>query len=47
MSPRPLILVSNDDGYQAPGLLELRQALSVVADVVVWAAQSAVAANEA
>jgi 5'-nucleotidase len=37
MSPRPLILVSNDDGYQAPGLLELRQALSAVADVVVCA----------
>jgi len=37
MSPRPLILVSNDDGYQAPGLQELRQALSAVADVVVCA----------
>jgi 5'-nucleotidase len=37
MSPRPLILLSNDDGFRAPGLNELRVALSTVADVVVCA----------
>jgi 5'-nucleotidase len=34
---RPLALLSNDDGYQAPGLLALRDALAVHADVVVCA----------
>lgn len=34
---RPLILVSNDDGIQAPGLLALAQALREVGDVVVVA----------
>jgi 5'-nucleotidase len=37
MASRPLILLSNDDGFRAAGLLELREALSVVADVVVCA----------
>lgn len=37
MSDRPLILLSNDDGYSAPGLLALRDALAVFADVVVCA----------
>jgi 5'-nucleotidase len=34
---RPLILVSNDDGFRAPGLLRLREALTAIADVVVCA----------
>jgi len=34
---RPLILLSNDDGYSAPGLRQLRDALLKVADVVVCA----------
>lgn len=37
MSLRPLILLSNDDGFRAPGLLEARRALSEIADVVVCA----------
>lgn len=37
---RPLILVSNDDGYTAPGLRRLRQALLRFADVVVCAPSS-------
>lgn len=37
MSPRPLILLSNDDGYSAPGLQVLREALLEHADVVVCA----------
>jgi 5'-nucleotidase len=37
MPPRPLILLSNDDGFRAPGLNELRAALATVADVVVCA----------
>lgn len=34
---RPLVLLSNDDGYLAPGLRQLRQALQAVAEVVVCA----------
>lgn len=34
---RPLVLLSNDDGYRAPGIQLLRRALSVWADVVVCA----------
>ncbi|MBK8254915.1 MAG: 5'/3'-nucleotidase SurE [Polyangiaceae bacterium] len=34
---RPLILLSNDDGYSAPNLLALRAALLTFADVVVCA----------
>jgi len=34
---RPLILVSNDDGYQAPGIVALFEALKDVADVEVVA----------
>lgn len=37
MSERPLILVSNDDGVNAPGLQALHRALSKWADVVVVA----------
>lgn len=37
MSDRPLVLLSNDDGYAAEGLLALRDALSTFADVVVCA----------
>lgn len=37
---RPLILVSNDDGYSAPGLHTLRRALLTFADVVVCAPAS-------
>lgn len=37
---RPLVLLSNDDGYLAPGLRQLRQALQSVADVVVCAPAS-------
>src|ERR1044071_689169 len=37
MSERPLVLLSNDDGFAAPGLLAMRDALSAFADVVVCA----------
>src|SRR3954467_7869518 len=37
MAARPLILLSNDDGFRAQGLNELRDALASVADVVVCA----------
>jgi 5'-nucleotidase len=37
MSRRPLILLSNDEGYQAQGLRALREALADVGDVVVCA----------
>jgi 5'-nucleotidase len=37
---RPLILLSNDDGYAAPGLIALRDELAVHADVVVCAPES-------
>ncbi|TVQ98415.1 MAG: 5'/3'-nucleotidase SurE [Deltaproteobacteria bacterium] len=37
MSHKPLIVVSNDDGYQATGLLVLADALEEVAEVVVVA----------
>lgn len=37
---RPLILVSNDDGYTAPGLRRVREALLRFADVVVCAPSS-------
>ena len=33
MSDRPLILVSNDDGVDAPGNIALREALAAFADV--------------
>ncbi len=36
----PLVLLSNDDGYSAPGLLALRDALAVHADVIVCAPES-------
>ena len=34
---RPLILLSNDDGFRAAGLIQMRAALAEVADVVVCA----------
>ncbi len=40
MQSRPLILLSNDDGFRAPGLDCLRRALDRVADVVVCAPHS-------
>jgi 5'-nucleotidase len=32
--PRPLVLLSNDDGYASPGLLAAREGLGVACDVV-------------
>jgi 5'-nucleotidase len=40
MTSRPLVLLSNDDGYAAPGLQALRRALEVFADVVVCAPET-------
>jgi 5'-nucleotidase len=40
MQPRPLILLSNDDGFRAPGLLQAKLALTEIADVVVCAPHS-------
>ncbi|MET0413910.1 MAG: 5'/3'-nucleotidase SurE [Polyangiaceae bacterium] len=40
MAERPLILLSNDDGFRAPGLAHLREALQSFADVVVCAPES-------
>jgi 5'-nucleotidase len=37
MAPRPLILLSNDDGFRAPGLLRMRAALAEIGEVVVCA----------
>jgi len=37
MSARPLILLSNDDGYDAAGLIALREALAAIGDVIVCA----------
>lgn len=37
MGSRPLILLSNDDGYRAAGLMRLREAIMTMADVVVVA----------
>lgn len=37
MSTRPLVLLSNDDGFNAPNLLAMRDALAAFADVVVCA----------
>jgi 5'-nucleotidase len=39
-SDRPLVLLSNDDGYSAPGLRILREALLEVVDVVVCAPET-------
>ncbi len=38
--PRPLVLLSNDDGYDAPGILALRQELLACADVILVAPQT-------
>lgn len=40
VSERPLVLLSNDDGYAAEGLRTLREALLEVADVVVCAPEN-------
>lgn len=40
MTQRPLILLSNDDGYRSRGLSTLREALMRVADVVVCAPET-------
>ena len=40
MAVRPLILLSNDDGFRAPGLQQMRQALDALGDVVVCAPHS-------
>jgi len=40
MSDRPLLLVSNDDGIDAPGILALRTALATFADVYTVAPQT-------
>ncbi|MCA9564856.1 MAG: 5'/3'-nucleotidase SurE [Myxococcales bacterium] len=37
---KPLILVTNDDGYRAPGILALAEALESIADVLVVAPES-------
>lgn len=36
---RPLILISNDDGYQAKGIMALTEAMKEIGDVVVFAPQ--------
>lgn len=40
MTARPLVLLSNDDGYSAPGLQAMRRALEAFADVVVCAPET-------
>src|SRR6516165_12152629 len=40
MVARPLVLLSNDDGYASPGLRAMRDALLVSADVVVLAPET-------
>jgi 5'-nucleotidase len=40
MALPPLILLSNDDGFRAPGLLQMRATLSEIAEVVVCAPHS-------
>jgi 5'-nucleotidase len=37
MAARPLVLLSNDDGYASPGIRAMRVALAKVADVVILA----------
>jgi 5'-nucleotidase len=37
---RPLILISNDDGFRAAGLQRLRESLSTIADVIVCAPEA-------
>ena len=37
MAERPLVLLSNDDGYASPGIQAMRRALAAAADVVVLA----------
>jgi 5'-nucleotidase len=39
-SSRPLVLLSNDDGYRAPGIVALREALLEAFDVVVCAPET-------
>jgi 5'-nucleotidase len=40
MPARPLVLLSNDDGYTTPGICAMRDALARVADVVVLAPET-------
>lgn len=40
MAKRPLILVTNDDGINAPGLKYLVNIMSIIGDVVVVAPDS-------
>lgn len=37
MTPRPLVLLTNDDGYDAPGLEHLRRAVEPLADTLIVA----------
>src|ERR1019366_9453234 len=37
---RPLVLLSNDDGYASPGIRAMRDALTATADVVILAPES-------
>src|SRR5579862_5856835 len=37
---RPLVLLSNDDGYASPGIRAMRDALLAVADVVILAPET-------
>jgi len=45
MAARPLVLLSNDDGFHAPGIQELRASLSARFDVVVVAPEREQSAN--
>ncbi|MBQ8988085.1 MAG: 5'/3'-nucleotidase SurE, partial [Prevotella sp.] len=38
---RPLLLISNDDGYQAKGIRTLAETLSDMGDIIVCAPESA------
>ena len=38
---RPLLLISNDDGYQAKGIRELVEMVSDLGDIIVCAPESA------
>ncbi|MEZ4410480.1 MAG: 5'/3'-nucleotidase SurE [Polyangiales bacterium] len=40
MSPRPMVVITNDDGVRAPGILALARAMRAVADVAVVAPES-------
>ncbi|MBN2746195.1 MAG: 5'/3'-nucleotidase SurE, partial [Bacteroidales bacterium] len=44
MNLRPLILITNDDGYQAPGLHHLTQLMKTLGDVVVISSEQTMSA---